>query len=68
MSIEAVLGGLAFAGLFTLWVVLPSRVRRNAEDVDAEGESERDENLSLHSSLTIAASLGLSLRGSLEAR
>lgn len=39
MGIEAVLGGLAFAALFTLWVVLPSRVRR-----DGEGESGRDED------------------------
>ena len=28
MSIEAILGGLAFVALFTLWVILPSRVRR----------------------------------------
>ena len=44
MGIEAVLGGLAFAALFTLWVVLPSRVRRNADDDDGEGESGRDDD------------------------
>ena len=44
MGIEAVLGGLAFAALFTLWVVLPSRVRRNADDDGGEGESGRDED------------------------
>ena len=27
---EAILGTLAFAGLFTLWVVLPSRIRRRS--------------------------------------
>ena len=29
MGIEAILGGVAFLGLFALWVVLPSRLRKN---------------------------------------
>lgn len=29
MGIEAILGGVAFIGLFALWVLLPSWVRRN---------------------------------------
>ena len=29
MGIEAILGGVAFAGLFGLWVILPSRIRKN---------------------------------------
>jgi hypothetical protein len=28
MGIEAILGGVAFLGLFSLWVVLPSRMRK----------------------------------------
>ena len=28
MGIEAILGGLAFVGLFGLWVILPSRLRK----------------------------------------
>ena len=28
MGIEAILGGVAFAGLFGLWVILPSKVRQ----------------------------------------
>lgn len=29
MGIEAVLGGLAFVALFGMWVVLPSKIRKN---------------------------------------
>ena len=29
MGIEAILGGVAFLGLFGLWVVLPSKLRKN---------------------------------------
>ena len=29
MGIEAILGGIAFAGLFGLWVILPSKVRKS---------------------------------------
>ncbi|MBF8268076.1 MAG: hypothetical protein HW388_1584 [Dehalococcoidia bacterium] len=29
MGVEAVLGAVAFGGLFTMWVVLPSRLRRS---------------------------------------
>ena len=28
MGIEAILGGVAFLGLFGLWVVLPSKLRK----------------------------------------
>ena len=31
MGIEAILGGIAFAGLFGLWVILPSRLRKSKE-------------------------------------
>ena len=31
MGIEVVLGGIAFAGLFGLWVILPNRIRKNKE-------------------------------------
>jgi hypothetical protein len=31
MGIETILGGVAFLGLFGLWVVLPSRLRKNRE-------------------------------------
>ena len=31
MGIEAILGGIAFAGLFGLWVILPSKLRKNRE-------------------------------------
>ena len=29
---EMVLGGAAFVGLFSLWVVVPSMIRKNKED------------------------------------
>lgn len=29
MGIEAVLGGIAFIALFGMWVVLPSKMRKN---------------------------------------
>ncbi len=29
MGIEAVLGGLAFVGLFAIWVILPSKLRKD---------------------------------------
>jgi hypothetical protein len=29
---EMVLGGAAFVGLFSLWVVVPSIIRKNKED------------------------------------
>ena len=29
MSLELVLGGVAFIGLFAMWVVLPSKMRKN---------------------------------------
>lgn len=29
MGIEAILGGVAFIGLLTMWVVLPSRLRKS---------------------------------------
>ena len=32
MGIEAILGGIAFAGLFGLWVILPSKVRKSREE------------------------------------
>lgn len=28
MPMEAILGGIAFLGLFAMWVVLPSRIRK----------------------------------------
>ena len=31
MGIEAILGGVAFVGLFGLWVILPSKLRKNKE-------------------------------------
>ncbi len=31
MGLEAILGGVAFIGLFSLWVVLPSKLRKNRE-------------------------------------
>ena len=31
MGIEAILGGVVFLGLFGLWVVLPSKLRKNRE-------------------------------------
>ena len=31
MDIEAILGGVVFLGLFGLWVVLPSKLRKNRE-------------------------------------
>ena len=42
MSIEAILGGLAFVALFTLWVILPSRVRRDDNEERREGEPDAD--------------------------
>ena len=32
MGIEAILGGVAFAGLFGLWVILPNKVRKSREE------------------------------------
>ena len=29
MEIEVVLGGIAFVGLFVMWVVIPGRLRKN---------------------------------------
>jgi len=29
MGIEAILGGIAFIGLFAMWVVLPSKLKKN---------------------------------------
>lgn len=29
MGIEAILGGVAFVGLFAMWVVLPSKLRKD---------------------------------------
>ncbi len=29
MGIEAVLGAVAFIGLFAMWVIVPSRLRKN---------------------------------------
>jgi hypothetical protein len=29
MGIEAILGGVAFIGLFAMWVVLPSKMKKN---------------------------------------
>lgn len=29
---EAILGAVAFGAMFTLWVVLPSRLRKNREE------------------------------------
>ena len=31
MGLEAILGGVAFVGLFGLWVILPSKLRNNKE-------------------------------------
>ena len=31
MGIEAILGGVAFVGLFGLWVILPSKLRKNRD-------------------------------------
>ncbi len=31
MGFEAILGGVAFVGLFGLWVILPSKLRKNRE-------------------------------------
>ncbi len=31
MGVEAILGGVAFAGLFGLWVVLPSKLKKDRE-------------------------------------
>ncbi len=31
MGIEVILGGLAFAGLFALWVIMPSWIRRREQ-------------------------------------
>ena len=41
MGIEAILGGVAFVGLFALWVVLPSRLRKSARsNVDSSTATE----------------------------
>jgi|GEM_PF-692350 hypothetical protein len=29
MGIEVILGGVAFIGLFAMWVVLPSKMKKN---------------------------------------
>jgi len=29
MGIEAILGGVVFIGLFAMWVVLPSKMKKN---------------------------------------
>ena len=32
MGVEVILGGVAFVGLFGLWVVLPSKLRKSREE------------------------------------
>jgi len=36
MPMEAIFGGIAFLGLFAMWVVLPSRLRKNERRADSE--------------------------------
>ena len=31
MGIEMILGGVAFVGLFGLWVILPNKIKKNKE-------------------------------------
>jgi hypothetical protein len=36
MPVEAIVAAIAFVGLFLLWVILPSRIRRHHAEIESE--------------------------------
>ncbi|MDP2729818.1 MAG: hypothetical protein Q8O55_04995 [Dehalococcoidales bacterium] len=40
MSVEAILAAVSFVGLFTAWVILPSRLCKRRADKETDGTCE----------------------------